>query len=268
MTHPRKSSAVAARRPRPLALAYIRVSTTKQADEGASLPAQRAILTAECERRGWDLELVTDEGLSGKSLTRRPNLVAALDRLDRGDADALIAIRLDRISRSAVDFLGILNRARTNAWNVVLLDLGLDLSSVHGKAMAGVIAVFAELERELIAERTREGMAQRMAEGVVMGRPQEMCPELRARITAATSAGTSYAELARQLNAEGIPTPRGGRWHASTVRRAAITPDRVCRCSSEGDGRVPAADCPRHAAADSQLSRLEAPSAVSAQVAA
>jgi DNA invertase Pin-like site-specific DNA recombinase len=198
MSRPRQSGQVHPERDRPLALAYVRVSTTKQADEGASLPAQPAILTTECERRGWDLEIVADEGMSGKSLRRRPNLIAALERLDRGEADALIATRLDRISRSAVDFLGILNRARARSWNVVLLDLDLDLdlATPHGKAMAGVIAVFAELERELIAERTREGMAQRMAEGVVMGRPQELCPELRARIAATAAAGTAYAAIA------------------------------------------------------------------------
>lgn len=76
-------------RPRPLALAYVRVSTDEQANEGASLDAQRAALTAEADRRGWDVELVADEGVSAKNLNR-PGLADALVRLDRGDADVLL----------------------------------------------------------------------------------------------------------------------------------------------------------------------------------
>ncbi len=269
MTNPRKSSRsrqVRPERERPLALAYIRVSTREQADEGASLPAQRAKLIAECERRGWDCEIVADEGVSAKNVAGRPGMVGALKRLDAGEADVLVAVRLDRISRSVLDFGAMLERSARHGWSLSLLDMDLDTSTPVGRLIAHVIAAVCQFEREQIAVRTKEGMVQRVSEGVVMGRPQEMCPELRDRIAAATAGGTSYAELARQLNAEDIPTPRGGRWHASTVRRAAITPDRVCRCSSDGDVRVPAADCPRHSAADSRLSRLEEAAPSSAQV--
>ena len=72
-------------RSRPLALAYVRVSTVEQAQEGASLEAQRGSLQAEASRRGWDVELVSDEGYSAKDL-KRPGLLDALERLDRGEA--------------------------------------------------------------------------------------------------------------------------------------------------------------------------------------
>src|SRR4051812_47038336 len=107
-------------RSRPLALAYVRVSTAEQANEGASVDAQRAALGAEAERRGWDLEVVADEGYSAKDL-RRPGLVSALERLDRGAADSLIAVRLDRVSRSVADFAGLLARAKKRSWRIVLL---------------------------------------------------------------------------------------------------------------------------------------------------
>lgn len=82
--------------PNPLALAYIRVSTTDQAENGASLDAQRATLIGEADRRGWDVEIVADEGLSAKNLNR-PALQTALTRLDRGQAQYLLAVRLDRV---------------------------------------------------------------------------------------------------------------------------------------------------------------------------
>src|SRR5689334_19964591 len=100
-----------ANRVRPLALGYVRVSTAEQATEGASLEAQQEALTAEADRRGWELEMVSDAGWSAKNL-RRPGLTDALVRLDRGQADALVAVRLDRVSRSVADFAALLARAR------------------------------------------------------------------------------------------------------------------------------------------------------------
>lgn len=127
---------------RPLALAYVRVSTQEQAHDGASLDAQRAALTAEAERRGWDLELVCDEGMSAKNLDR-PGLTAALARLDAGEADALLALRLDRISRSVADFAGLPRRASRRRWRLVLLSPDLDIEDPAGRFTAHVLAAAA-----------------------------------------------------------------------------------------------------------------------------
>lgn len=205
-------------RPRHLALGYVRVSTAEQANEGASLDAQRAALTAEAARRGWDVELVADEGYSAKSLNR-PALTAALARLDAGEADALLSIRLDRVSRSVADFAGLLARAKRRGWRIVLLSPNLDTEDAAGKFTAHVLAAAAEYERDLIGARTREGMQQRKAEGVHVGRPRTLPDKVRERISAQRASGLSLAKIADDLNAEGIPTAHGGRaWHASTVR--------------------------------------------------
>ena len=207
-----------ASRPRPLAIGYYRVSTEDQATEGASLEAQRAALTAEAERRGWDLELIGDEGKSGKNL-RRPGLTEALTRLDRGEADALLAVRLDRVSRSVADFAGLLDRAKRRGWRVVLMSPNLDTEDPAGKFTAHVLAAAAEYERDLIGARTREGMAQRRTEGVHLGRRRELPAEVLDRISAARVAGVSLRGIADQLNADGVATAHGGvRWHASTIR--------------------------------------------------
>ena len=94
------------------ALAYLRCSTREQADSRLGLDAQRAAVMVEAERRGWQLvDVLVDAGASGKSLAGRPALSDALSLLDRGHADALIVAKLDRLSRSVLDFAGVLARA-------------------------------------------------------------------------------------------------------------------------------------------------------------
>src|SRR6478609_9574178 len=107
----------------PRAFGYCRVSTDGQVNSGAGLDAQLAALQAEANKRGWDLELIVEEGLSAKDMNR-PKLTAALTRLDRGEADVLMVSKLDRLSRSVKDFGGLLDRATKRQWSVLCLDLG------------------------------------------------------------------------------------------------------------------------------------------------
>lgn len=203
---------------KPLALAYIRVSTTEQVENGASLDAQRATLVAEAEKRGWDVEVVADEGLSAKSL-KRPGLLSALARLDAGKANYLMAVRLDRVSRSVSDFAGLLDRAAKKGWDLTLLSPNIDTSDPAGGFTANVLASAAQYERELIGVRTREGMAQRRLEGVRLGRPRTMSPEVVARIREARERGQSLRRIAEALNDDGVSTSQSGaRWYASTVK--------------------------------------------------
>ncbi|QTP19085.1 MULTISPECIES: recombinase family protein [Micrococcus] len=212
-------TAPAASRTRPLALAYIRVSTEDQSEHGASLDAQRAALAAEAQRRGWDVEVVADAGLSGKSLNR-PGLQSALARLDRGEADVLLAVRLDRVSRSVADFAGLLDRCQRRGWELVLLSPNIDTADPAGRFTANVLASAAQYERELISQRTREGMAQRKAEGVRFGRPNEIPDEVRERILRLRAEGVRVSHIARALTEEGVPTARGGAvWRSSTIDR-------------------------------------------------
>lgn len=216
----------------PLALAYVRVSTAGQVEFGASLDSQRATLIAEANRRGWDVEIVADEGLSAKNL-HRPALQAALTRLDKGQAQYLLAVRLDRISRSVADFAGLLDRAGRKGWGLVLLDPNIDTSNPAGRFTSNILASAAQFERELIGIRTREGMAQRKAEGVIFGRTvaEDMLRTYR-RIRDLHLAGNSINGIARQLTAENVPTAKGGaRWYASTVA-AVLTSETMTRITA------------------------------------
>jgi DNA invertase Pin-like site-specific DNA recombinase len=200
-------------------LGYIRVSTDEQADSRAGLDAQRAAILAEATRRGWQLvEVIEDAGYSGKSL-RRPGIQAALEALRTRRADTLVVAKLDRLSRSLLDFAGLMNQATRERWALVALDLGVDTTSPAGEAMANVLATFAQFERRLIGERTREALMAKKASGVRLGRPAQLPADVARRIRRDRSQGRSLREIAAQLDAEGVPTAQGGRrWYASTVR--------------------------------------------------
>lgn len=203
---------------RMLAIGYVRVSTDEQADSGLGLEAQRAVLRAEAERRGWDLEIVEDAGYTGRNL-RRPALAQALERLDRGDHHALISAKLDRLSRSVRDFSHLMAQAQKNGWAIVCLDLGVDTTTPSGEAMANVMATFAQLEGRLIGQRTKDALAQKRKQGVKLGRPRSVCDEALTHIRTLRSFGCSYRRIADYLNEESVPTAQGGKWWPETVRQ-------------------------------------------------
>lgn len=200
------------------AITYARVSTEEQADSGAGLDAQRLTLDAAMGARGWELVAsLVDEGRSGGTLNR-PALSEALDRLDAGEADALVVAKLDRLSRSVLDFARITERAKRKGWAVVALDVDVDMTTPTGELVANITSSVAQWERRIIGARTSEALQARKAAGVRLGRPVELANEVRQRIAAERAAGDSLRAIADRLNAEGVPTARGGRWHASTVR--------------------------------------------------
>jgi DNA invertase Pin-like site-specific DNA recombinase len=200
-------------------VAYGRVSTAEQADSRAGLEAQRAAIEAECKRRGWTIiEMIEDAGYSAKDL-KRPGITRALEELQRGRADALVVSKLDRLSRSMLDFTTLMARATKENWALVALDCAVDTTTAAGEAMAHVLATFAQFERRLIGQRTREALAQKKAQGVQLGRPRQLPKKVRTRIKRRRTAGKSLAAIADELNRDEVPTAHGGaRWYPSTVR--------------------------------------------------
>jgi DNA invertase Pin-like site-specific DNA recombinase len=200
------------------ALGYIRVSTDEQTASGLGLDAQRRALRAEARHRGWHLELVVEEGRSGKDL-RRPALLDALDRLDRGEAHLLVVSKLDRLSRSVKDFGSVLERAQKRGWSVVCLDLGVDTTTAVGEFTANVVASASQYERRLIGQRTRDALAERKAQGVRLGRPQVLPEDVVTRIVSESLNRMSLRRIAFGLTADEVPTARGGSaWSASSVQ--------------------------------------------------
>jgi DNA invertase Pin-like site-specific DNA recombinase len=202
MTAARRRTRIA---PEGTVVAYVRVSTDEQAASGAGLDAQRIAIGAEAQRRGWTvLGWHADEGISGgKGVEHRPGLAAAIEAVESGRAAGLLAAKLDRVSRSVLDTASLMEQARRAGWELVTCDLAIDTSTPAGEATASMMAVFSQLERRLISQRTREALA----------------VEVVARIVAAKAGGASLRSIAAELTADAVPTAQGGaKWHASTVK--------------------------------------------------
>jgi DNA invertase Pin-like site-specific DNA recombinase len=144
---------------------------------------------------------------------------AAIAELARGRADALVVAKLDRLSRSMLDFTALMAKAQTQGWALVALDCALDTTTPAGEAMANVLATFAQFERRLIGQRTREALAAKRAQGVKLGRPRKVPRRVVTRIRRERETGRSLAGIADGLNRDAVPTAQGGRqWWPATVR--------------------------------------------------
>jgi DNA invertase Pin-like site-specific DNA recombinase len=199
-------------------LGYCRRSTSKQA---ISIAEQEHQLRTAADVLGWELELRNEDVASGKNTDDRHVLAQALADLAAGRADALAGAKLERLARDVEDFAGLLKTSERQGWAVICLDLGVDTSTTTGRLLAHVTAAFAEAERRRIGERTREGMARiKATTGKHMGRPRSVSDAAVARIRDLRAEGLSFARIAAQLDAEGVPTPTAARqWYAATVSR-------------------------------------------------
>lgn len=203
-----------------VAVIYARVSTDEQGSAGASLEAQVHELTAEAQRRGWTPHVIT-ETASAKTMDprRRPGLASALDMLTNGQAQVLMATRLDRISRNVSDFSLLIDRANKQDWAIVLSKMDLDTTTSQGELMANIQMSFAQYERRLIGDRTRDGMAERARQGVHLGRARSLPLSLVKQIVALRQAGHTMKAIADELNAEQVPTSTGmGEWTTSKIQ--------------------------------------------------
>jgi DNA invertase Pin-like site-specific DNA recombinase len=210
------------------AILYVRVSSQKQAAEGLSLEAQERQLTAAAEAAGYSVKVFKEEGRSGKTIKARPALKAALEELSSGTAHALFVSRLDRLARSVSDLLSIVDLAEKEGWRLALMDMGLDTATPHGRLVVSMLASVAEFERGLIAERAKDTHLERKARGEIWGVTKGSKPlvsqELRQRILLEKSQGKSLLSIANTLNAEKVPTAKGGKWHASTIKHLLTAP--------------------------------------------
>lgn len=219
-----------------IAYTYRRVSTGKQAEEGVSLDDQRDQLEAYCKVKGWEHGGdFADEGRSGRTLKRRPGLDQAMKAAcDCGGV--LIVKALDRLTRSTGDADAIAKRFQKAKADLVIIDLSVDTSTPHGECIFNIIAALAQLESRRTGERIKATHAHFKKKNghTVMGR----CPfgwtwdaeskrrvevplqqAILADIRDLLASGYSNRAAAEQLNALGIPSPKGGKWWGSSVAR-------------------------------------------------
>ena len=213
-------------------IAYIRVSTSQQGRSGLGIDAQREALARFATDAGFEIaaELVEVEtGKGSDALDRRPQLAAALAKA-RSLRCPVVVAKLDRLSRD-VHFISGLMAHRVP---FVVSELGPDVDPF----VLHLYAALAEKERALIAGRTKSALAAAKAKGVKLGNPHieaargEAVAAIKSEADRAAgnvlpiiaeikkSGASTLRAIAAALNARGIPAPRGGRWHATSVRNA------------------------------------------------
>ena len=213
------------------AVAYIRVSKGTQ---DLSFEAQEERIRAYCQLAGLRLvEIIREGAVTGKpKLNRRPegSRVAALTA---AGVCHIVALKLDRLFRSAVDALSHVEEWEQAGISLHLVDMGgqsVNTGSSMGKMLLTMLAGFAEFERNMIAERTTDALRHKKAHGEVYNHtPYGYIAEdgkfvaeqgeqaVIARMTTLRRLGLSYNQIANSLNSEGIPTKRNGTWGAQTV---------------------------------------------------
>jgi DNA invertase Pin-like site-specific DNA recombinase len=205
------------------AVAYLRVSSGEQAERGASLEAQEQRIGTVCAERDWILDGLFREARSARADRLRPELERAMIRA-RELQGALIVARLDRAFRSALDFHTACARAHRERWALVCLHPTVDMTSAEGRMFGGIAAVIAEYESELISMRTRDAIAERRRRGVYRGgaRLVQCSPYDGPGVRRIVALAKRHPELslrgiAKRLELEGVPAPRGERWHHQSV---------------------------------------------------
>lgn len=221
-------------------VAYYRVSTEEQGESGLGLEAQRKAVEDYLNGNGWELVAEYVEIASGTD-RERPKLQDAV-RTARAYGATLIVSKLDRL-------------ARDTAFLLNLQDAGVAIEFANAPGLSRfpvtMLAAAAEFEARMISERTREALERVKARGVELGNPENLTDEARAkgRHVAAearrrraeqraadleplmrelqTEGATSLRALAAGLNERGVPTARGGGWHAESVRRVLRRLDRM-----------------------------------------
>jgi site-specific DNA recombinase len=212
---------------------YVRVSTGKQADTGHSLEAQRAKLDAYCALYGYDLVAVeADEGASARTTVGRPGLARALAAVRTGRADAVLVVKLDRLTRSTRDLGALLDESCRAGWGILSVGEQLDTTSAAGRLVVGVLGVVSQWEREAAAERTSEAMQGMRAReiytggkvryGYTVGTAGELVPDpaeqaALAAVRELRDAGLSLRATSAELARRGMLTRTGRAFSPSTL---------------------------------------------------
>jgi len=215
------------------AIAYIRVSTDKQADKGHSLLAQQEKVNAYASLYDLDIiDFVIETG-SAKNLNR-DGLQGALAQIKAGKADALIVVKLDRLTRSVAD-LGYLVETYFAKAGLLSVSEQIDTRSASGRLVLNVLASVSQWEREAIGERTavvKQSMkanglycgglvpyGQMLVSGVLVTNPQEQAIICRAK--ALRSEGHSLRTIATMFSQEGLKTRKDTEFSHVLVQRMA-----------------------------------------------
>lgn len=228
-------------------IGYARVSTEEQAREGVSLEAQANRIASWC--KAMDAKCIAvevDDGVSGGTEpSRRPGFAGVLEALVKGEADGLVVLKLDRLSRDVRHMLDLAELCQKRGWRLVSVSESLDSTTASGRLLLTILAAMAEWERAVISERTKIALAEirqqgrassrftpfgwRTADGtceVQAGDRRPLVPDRGEklaldRIATLRAHGLGCRRIANRLTVEHIRNPRTGDWWKSRqVERA------------------------------------------------
>ncbi len=175
---------------------YLRVSTSGQTVENQRIELERVATAA-----GWAvIGVYEDAGISGgKGCDQRPAFDRLLKDASRRKFDIVAAWSVDRLGRSLVDLVGFLQDMRAVGVDLYLHQQALDTTTPSGRAMFGMLSVFAEFERGIIRERVNAGLARARTKGVILGRPR-LSDTVKASAREAKAEGLSIRAISEKLN--------------------------------------------------------------------
>ena len=213
---------------------YARVSTEEQATEGFSIHAQKDKLTKYAESNDWIItDYYVDDGISGKNLTERPEVTRLLDDVKSGKINNVLVYKLDRLTRSVKDLIYLIELFDKHNCTFNSQTEKIDTSNAVGRMFVKIIGIFAEFERENLAERVTFGYEQKTREGnytnthgvfgydYIPGEQKLIVndyeKEYVKKIFEWYLNGDSMKKIALRLRDEGVPTKRGGHWNQATI---------------------------------------------------
>lgn len=174
---------------------YIRVSTTN----GQTTDNQRRELESYCQRQGWKAVVYDDSGVSGAK-EERPALSRMMKDAAAGKIGVVVVWKIDRLARSVVHLLQILQQLQAAGVGFVATTQQIDTTTAYGRMVLTFLGAVAEFERSLIVERVKAGLSRAKAQGVKVGRPR-VAVDIR-RALALRADGLGYKQIAKAL---GVP---------------------------------------------------------------
>lgn len=214
------------------AIGYIRVSTSEQATEGISLENQKEKIQAYCELHDFSLTgIIEDAGKSGKNLNR-DGIQELMTAIRKKSVNAVVVYRLDRLSRKVIDTLHIIEAIEKSGVTFHSLNEKIDTGTAMGRFFLNITASLAQMERDLISERTRDALQMKIAKNeragqipygwrlsenkitLIENRTEQDAIRLIKRLS---DKGHSFRSICTKLEREGH-RPQGNNWHPQTIK--------------------------------------------------
>ncbi len=226
---------------KPVTGIYIRVSTEEQAKDGFSINAQKEKLTKYAELNDWNIyDYYIDDGISGKNLVERKEVTRLINDIKNKKINNILIYKLDRLTRSLKDLIYLIELFEKYNCTFNSQTEKIDTSNAVGRMFVKIIGIFAEFERENLAERVSFGYEQKTREGnytncngvygydYIVGEQRlainEKERKIVNRIYDLYISGESYLKIANSFNKENVKTKRGGHWASSTIKSIINNP--------------------------------------------